>query len=47
MSIALAVKVDTTVNVADILTKDLGRKVHRRHREVLMGGCEERIMIRS
>ena len=27
----------TRVQVADILTKDLGRKVHRRHRNVLCG----------
>ena len=38
---------DTTVQVADILTKDLGRILHRKHRDVLFGRKQIEIISRK
>jgi hypothetical protein len=36
---------DTTVQVADILTKDLGQILHRKHRDVLFGRKQIEIIL--
>jgi hypothetical protein len=38
---------DTTVQVADVLTKDLGRVLHRKHRDVLFGRKQIEIISRK